>query len=299
LQIFKKMMKDNLGIGFLLSGGLGYQTLKTIFSIVRPVFIFTDSNSTDIKDFSYKNDIPLFVGNPRNGRAYDFLEGKEIDVLFSVNYLFLVEEDILNKAKLYSINFHGSLLPKYRGRTPHVWAIINGENKVGVTAHLMTKECDAGDIVSQKEIVLDPEDTGADVLKQYENIYYSIIVDILNKIENNKLVLVRQDKTKATYFGKRTPADGLINWNWQILRIQNWVRAQSNPYPGAFCFYQGKKIIIDKVNIVDKGYSSDQNNGLILQVEPCVLVKVPNGVIEIEDVRNMEGVNFVVGEKIG
>jgi len=292
------MMKDNLGIGFLLSGGLGYQTLKTIFSIVRPVFIFTDSHSTEIRDFAIKKKIPLFVGNPRKGNASDFLADKEIDVLFSVNYLFLVEEDILKKATLYSINFHGSLLPKYRGRTPHVWAIINGENKVGVTAHLMTKECDAGDIVSQKEIFLEPEDTGADVLKQYEYIYCSIIVDILNKIENNKLVLVKQDETKATYFGKRTPADGLINWNWQILRIQNWVRAQSNPYPGAFCWYQGKKIIIDKVNIVDKGYSADQNNGLILQVEPRVLVKAPNGVIEFEYIRNNEDVKFVIGEKI-
>src|SRR5688572_2958423 len=127
-------------IGLLASGALGKAILNLLatHNDVKLIFILTDSNSTAIREEGEKLTVPVFRGNPRNGKTKEFLDQiPSPDVIFSVNYLFIVEEDILKRAKKYAINIHGSLLPKYRGRTPHVWAIINNEKKSGLTAHLM------------------------------------------------------------------------------------------------------------------------------------------------------------------
>ncbi len=103
------------------------------------------------------------------------------DFILSVNYLFILEEDFLNRAK-FGINFHGSLLPKYRGRTPHVWAIINGEKEAGITAHLMNAKCDDGDIVKQVRVPIGIDDTGATILERYNEIYPELVRNVIDDI---------------------------------------------------------------------------------------------------------------------
>jgi len=95
-----------------------------------------------------------------------------------------------------------------------------------------------------------------------------------------------QDESKATYFGKRTPDDGEINWYWQKERIRNWVRAQALPYPGAFTWVGQEKMIIDEIAFDDTGFHSDIPNGTVLSLSP-VRVKTPNGVIRIEKDRGI------------
>jgi methionyl-tRNA formyltransferase len=109
------------------------------------IAVLTDRNSSGIIDFCNKKDIPVFVENARNDRCLVFVEQYKNSVLFSVNYLFLFDERMINSFK-YKFNIHGLLLPKYRGRTPRVWAIINNDKKTGISIHDITLECDAGDI---------------------------------------------------------------------------------------------------------------------------------------------------------
>ncbi len=273
-------------VGILASGQLGYKTISKLNGLdIR--FVFTDSKSEKIKDFCETQSIPCFLGNPRKSpeKVNKFLNDKNIDVLLSINYLFIVEENILNHPEKYAINFHGSLLPKYRGRTPHVWAVINDEKDTGITAHLMDANCDTGAIVKNVNIAINDNDTGNALLEKFENIYPEFILSVLEDVENNNVVLKQQDHTKATYFGKRTPNDGQINWKWQKERIYNWVRAQSYPYPGAFTYYNGQQIIIDRISFSDYGFSYDDENGLILQIKPKVLIKTPNGAISLEKIR--------------
>ena len=116
-------------IGLLISGDLGYKILNHKKDL-RVIFVLTDKNSFKIIEFCKKNNINFYVGNPRNNEINNFIYGVKVDVIISVNYLFIVNENILNIASKISFNIHGSILPKYRGRTPHVWAIINGEKKL-------------------------------------------------------------------------------------------------------------------------------------------------------------------------
>jgi methionyl-tRNA formyltransferase len=272
-------------LGILASGNLGFEVLKKLTVSRKVIFVMTDKKSTDIIAYCKDRKIDFFAGNPRNGACDTFIENRAIDVLISINYLFLIEQELINLPKLIAFNIHGSLLPKYRGRTPHVWAIINNEKTTGITAHLIDKGCDTGSILEQIIVEITPDDTGFTVLKKFEQLYYPLIEKVLEKLEVNELSTKNQLDCEATYFGKRTPDDGEINWDWQKERICNWVRAQAHPYPGAFTMHNGEKLIIDEITYSEAGFSYDMPNGLIVSVDP-VRVKTPNGVVELNSIRN-------------
>lgn len=276
-------------IGLLISGSLGMAVLRHLFSEKNIVFVMTDKNSSEIISFCQDNNLEVFLGNPRNGKCKAFINNKDIDVLISVNYLFLIEKDLISLPKRLAFNIHGSLLPSYRGRTPHVWAIINNEEITGVTAHVIDEGCDTGDILEQHSFSISESDTGGSILSKFESIYTSLVEKVLYALESGTLSPRKQEHSRASFFGKRTPEDGRINWDWQKLRIRNWVRAQAFPYPGAFTFLEDQKLIIDKISIVDYSYSYQMANGLILCAEP-LLVKTPNGVMQIDKIRT-ENIN--------
>jgi len=283
-------------IAILASGGLGLRCLEHLTKSHCPEFIATDKGSEGIIELAEQQGIPLFIGNPRNGMFMNSGIAKQVDVLFSLNYLFLVDNDVLELSQ-YPINFHGSVLPKYRGRTPHVWAIINNERQAGVTAHLMDENCDTGDIILQQVVEIEEDTTGADLLMRYAGLYPIMLDEIIRQLNNTgKLTVRTQDHSLATYFGKRAPGDGEIDWSWQKERIRNWVRAQASPYPGAFTFLGGHKIVIDKVSFSPIGFQQQQENGLILHSDPKPIVKVPNGAIELTTIR--EGSEHIVNGQI-
>ena len=138
-----------------VSGGLGLSVLQHLVDAAIIInCVFTDHQSEGIIEYCNQHSLPMFVGNPRNGKAKLWLDSCQIEFenLLSINYLFILETDVLDCVTNYAVNFHGSLLPRYRGRTPHVWAIINGETESGITAHLMNSCCDDGDIVKQLHV---------------------------------------------------------------------------------------------------------------------------------------------------
>lgn len=274
-------------IALLISGGLGLQVLEYLLTSDEKIScVLTNKSSTDIIDRCEASQIPTFIGNPRNGNGAEFAKQFGFDLILSVNYLFIIEKDLFSLASI-ACNIHGSLLPKYRGRTPHVWAIINNENKAGITAHLIDEGCDTGDIIRQVEVPISDSDTGADILWKYNQEYLPLVDSVLADFRNGSLDFTPQDHVKATFFGKRTPEDGVINWDWQKERIRNWVRAQANPYPGAFTYLNKTKIVIDEIVYSDLGFEQDQPNGLIISLSP-LLVKTANGVIELKKVRNIK-----------
>lgn len=282
-------------IGILASGDLGMITLSKILNDFRVVFVLTDSNSHAILALCKEKKIPFFSGNPRNGAGYYFIKNIEVDIIASINYIFLIEKDIIHHSNQITFNIHGSLLPKYRGRTPHVWAIINNEQETGITAHIIDEGCDTGDIISQIKIKIEEFDTGNDVLNKFKNLYYDIATDVFKKVKRGQLEQKKQDENFATYFGVRKPIDGKIDWSWQNERIRNWVRAQSYPYPGAYSYFNGQKITIDKVE--ETSYSLNHNiiDGTIIEVKPNLIVKTQNGALIITKYR--EKIQFKKGEK--
>lgn len=284
-------------LALFVSGGLGLRVLKHLeLGRAEILCVYTDKKSEDILTLAERQDIPVFVGNPRNQRACEFLEEFEVDLLLSVNYLFIIRSELFQQARL-AVNVHGSMLPKYRGRTPHVWAIINNETSTGITAHVIDQGCDTGDIIRQVQVPIGPKDTGAVVLEKFNELYLPLIDRIIQDFEQGTLRTFAQNHHLATTFGKRTPDDGHINWSWHRERIQNWVRAQAQPYPGAFTFYEGKKVIVDEVTMSELGFKQEDENGKVLRVDP-VVVKTPNGALALKTIRNMDALSDLVVGKI-
>lgn len=271
-------------ISLLLSGKLGYKLLVYLFDFCSIELIATDKGSIEIINFAKKKNILLFVGNPRGGKLAPYLRNVDKSILLSINYLFLIEKDIIENYE-FPINFHGSLLPKYRGRTPHVWAIINNETETGVTAHFIAEECDSGCVILQKKILITEYDTGSMILEKYFDLYPTLVSEVIIKINSKKYTKITQNESLATFFPKRTPEDGRINWNWQRERIRNWVRAQAFPYPGAFTLFNDEKIIIDKISYSNLGFNSKTRNGTIIYMDPFPIVKTPNGCLRLEVIR--------------
>jgi len=262
-----------------------------------PKFVLTDKGSAKIVALAAEYAIPCRMGNPRKSGFSAGLEAYgNIDLILSINYLFLIDNAIIGIPRYGCVNLHGSLLPKYRGRAPHVWAIINNEQKTGVTAHYIDAGCDTGRVLVQREVLIEPWNTGGDLLKTFTELYPKIAVNILEMFDNAGVPPEgkEQDEANATYFGKRTAQDGHIEWHWWRERIRNWVRAQAHPYPGAFCYYRGVRVIVDRVEFSDTGFHSDLTNGTILIGGSHPIVKTCNGAIRFAELRNE--IEFKKGE---
>ena len=119
-----------------------------------------------------------------------------------------------------------------------------------------------------------------------------MIVDVIAKISKKNYTLMYQKEEDASYFGKRTPADGKIDWNWTKERIRNWVRAQSYPYPGTFTYYKKNKIIIDKVISIEEFNLLNMPNGTVIKKHDEIIIKCDNGGLLLKKIRNKK--DFII-----
>ncbi len=166
------------------------------------------------------------------------------DLILSFYYRNMIAEDILNVPRLGAFNMHGSLLPKYRGRVPINWAVLNGEQETGATLHHMIKRADAGDIVDQEAVPIGPEDTARDVFSKCVKAARVVLDRQIGALTAGTAPRRKQDESQATYFGGRKPEDGRIDWTASAEKIYNLIRAVTQPYPGAFTTADGKKLLI-------------------------------------------------------
>ncbi|MCK9418394.1 MAG: formyltransferase [Nitrospirae bacterium] len=192
-----------------------------------------------------KYDIP--VHSPESVYTSDWIERIRSwtpDLILSFYYRNMIHEDILSIPRLGAFNMHGSLLPKYRGRAPINWAILNGERSTGVTLHHMVKQADAGDIVDQEAVPIGPEDTARDVFGKCVKAARLVIERQIGPLTSGTAQRRTQDESQATKFVGRKPEDGRIDWTRSADEIYNLVRAVTQPYPGAFTMVNGKKLLI-------------------------------------------------------
>ncbi len=175
------------------------------------------------------------------------------DIIFSFYYRNMIKEEILDIPPLGAFNIHGSLLPKYRGRVPVNWAVLNGETETGATLHHMVRHADAGDIVDQEAVPIGPEDTAFDVFNRVTLAARAVLERQLDNIEAGTAPRKAQPESQATYFGGRKPEDGRIDWTLSSERIYNLIRAVTHPYPGAFTETRGRRFFIWQAKPLGRG----------------------------------------------
>ncbi len=197
------------------------------------------------------------------------IKALEPDFLFSFYYRNMVKPAVLELPKQGALNLHGSLLPKYRGRCPANWVLINGETETGVTLHYMTPHPDDGDIVAQRKIAIANRDTAATLFEKMVPAATALLDAVLPKLIKGKAPRKPQDHSQATYFGGRKPADGLMDWTKTATEIRNLVRAVTKPYPGAFTHLGDRKLIVWSASVVTGAKAAKP--GTIVSATPLVV----------------------------
>jgi methionyl-tRNA formyltransferase len=168
------------------------------------------------------------------------------DFIFSFYYRRVIPEPVLRLAARGALNMHGSLLPKYRGRSPVNWAILRGESETGATLHHMAARPDVGAIVGQEAVQILPDDTAQDVFHKLTCAAERLLDRTLASLIDGSAVAVAQAEELATTFGGRKPEDGLIDWRKPAAAVHNLVRAVAPPYPGAFTSLRGERVFVHR-----------------------------------------------------
>jgi methionyl-tRNA formyltransferase len=193
-----------------------------------------------------KSGIPVFDEDSLNNPLWiDRIRSFNPDYIFSFYYRNMLPKEILDIPRVAAMNLHGSLLPKFRGRCPVNWVILKGEKETGVTLHIMEVKPDAGDIVAQKSVPIDFNDTAHTLALKLTSAARDLMRHTSPQLETGSFER-RPQVGSSSYFGGRKPEDGLIDWTRNAEEIYNLVRAVTHPYPGAFTFLDGKKLFIWK-----------------------------------------------------
>lgn len=224
---------------------VGLFTIPRDFSIsYSPGTPVTNVQYRDFHALGAAHDIPVVSVNGKMGAYADQLTALQPDLLVVVGWYYMIPASLRALAPMGCVGIHGSLLPKYRGGAPLVWALIEGETETGMSLFHFTDGVDDGDIVGQIRFPIAPRDTIADLLIKGEVAAEALVREYIPQMALGTAPRVPQHHADATVWPQRRPDDGRIDWSWDAARIDRFIRAQTHPYPGAFTEIDGKRVRI-------------------------------------------------------
>ena len=258
--------------------------LKNGFDILA-VFTHKDDAKENIwfdsvAELAARKNIPVYAPEDINHPLWvQKIRDLAPDIIFSFYYRNLIRSPILEIPPHGCLNLHGSLLPRYRGRAPVNWVLVNGEKETGVTLHYMTTRPDDGDMVGQVKIDIWDDDTAASLHAKAAVAAGELLNEILPGIKAGKAQRIPQDHRNASYYGGRGPSDGEIDWAMPAGSIRNLVRAVTRPFPGAFSHMGDRKCLFWTVSEVS--LEKEGKPGTVMSVDPLVIA-CETGALRIE-----------------
>ena len=245
----------------------------------------------DVKVEALKHDIPV-IQPSRIKEDYQEVADLQPDLIITAAYGQIIPQALLDVPRLGCVNVHASLLPMYRGGAPVHQAIIDGQEKTGVTIMYMVKKMDAGDMIAQKETPIYEDDTVGVLYDRLSDLGAELLKETLPAILNGTNDRVKQDESLVTYAPTLSREDERIDWNLSAKQVYTKVRG-TNPWPGSYTTYQGKtvKIWAGQVHQCENAvkHHAHQDNGTIVKIfKDAIGVKVYDGVYLITELQ-LEG----------
>jgi UDP-4-amino-4-deoxy-L-arabinose formyltransferase/UDP-glucuronic acid dehydrogenase (UDP-4-keto-hexauronic acid decarboxylating) len=238
-----------------------------------------------VKEWAKKHNIPCDTTEHINSPEYAAkITALKPDILFSFYYRKMIGRAILDIPRLGALNLHGSLLPAYRGRCPVNWVLVKGEKHTGVTLHFMVDKPDAGDIVGQKEVRIEFDDTARTLYDKLCAAAGALLAEVLPVVKTEQIPRRKMDLTKGSYFGGRRPEDGRIDWKQSAMDIYNLIRAVTDPYPGAYAFLEnGDQLVIWRGEPAKS--PAGKTSGDVFMSDQDVLVQTGNDAIRLLEIE--------------
>ncbi|NLB78331.1 MAG: methionyl-tRNA formyltransferase [Clostridiaceae bacterium] len=247
-----------------------------------------------VKEYAQSKDIPVYqpVKLSKEPEMIEKIATLNPELIVTCAFGQLLPQSLLDIPKFGTINVHGSLLPKYRGAAPIQWAIINGDDKTGITTMFTELGLDTGDILLKEQISIDIDMTAGELHDIMSELGAKTLINTIKALEDGTLKRIKQDDNQATYAQKIDKQTGIINWNQTTLAIHNRIRG-TNPWPGAQSMMCGKRFRICCSNIDDipENINDKVNNpeilpGTILALESCDMwVKTGDGALLIHEIQ--------------
>jgi methionyl-tRNA formyltransferase len=267
---------------------IGYESpyLDTLKQYSDLQLIVTEKVCRNVKKYFGSSFDYAKYNNIRTIIPEDYIKNPiDTDIIVVSGYPRLIPTNIINHPQKGIINIHQSLLPAYRGRHPLNWAIINGEEYTGITIHYINERFDDGKIIYQEGVKIGDEDTTMDVYHKTIEKGKKLLRIFLSEVAKGNVKSFRQNKEFASYYPPRKPKDGRINWKEPAVKIESLIRALVEPYPGAYFYSEGRKVIIDKARIL-KICRSEEKRGKPFVLNGRLIVKTGEGFLEILKIRN-------------
>ena len=236
-----------------------YQIIAIITAPDRPAGRRQELTPPPIKEAALNYNLPILQPE-RIEQIQNKISEMSPDLIVLAAYGRIIPKGVLNIPRLGCLNFHPSLLPKYRGPSPIQTAILNDDKITGVTIILMDEKIDHGPIIAQKELSINPRETSRSLEEKLSHSAANLLIEILPQYLEGKIKPEAQDESKASYTKIINREDGRINWQESAQTIDRKIRA-FYPWPGAWTYFGQQRVKIIKAKAVDQAQPAALSTG--------------------------------------
>lgn len=261
--------------------------------------------SSPLKPLAQEKKIPVFQPVILDKSFIDQLRNFKSDLFVVIAYGKILPSELLKVPLKASLNVHASLLPKYRGAAPINWAIINGDQETGLSIIQMNTHLDAGEIVNQIKITIDPNETAPTLRNKMMATGPEVLLKTIDSLEDNTYTLKIQKEKDVSYAPKLTRELGHIHWQEEALRIHNLTRGLL-PWPAAYTFYKNKLLKILSTQVIEGDFHQAQKGEVVkIDKDGFVVATGKAGLlvkeVHVESASRMSAWSFVQGHglKVG
>jgi len=239
---------------------MGYRTTEAILEggcLVSLIFAYEESMSgasgyVSFDDLAQRYGVAVHKTRDINGPAsLAALRAADPEIVLVLGWSRLIAREFLDVPRHGVVGTHPTRLPKHRGRAPIPWTLIHGLAESALSAFYVDPGVDCGDIIAQRSFSVEFEDDAQSLYDKIARLQQETILELLPALLEGRAPRVPQDETQATYWPKRTPADGVMRWRKSAFDQYNWVRGLTRPYPGAFTFCGGRKLTVWAARYLD------------------------------------------------
>jgi methionyl-tRNA formyltransferase len=221
----------------------------------------------------------------------------EPELIFVVGWSQLVHQPFISLAREGVFGMHPTLLPKHRGRAPIPWAILTGLARTGVTLfEIVDATADSGAIVGQVVLDIGPDETATTLFARIADAHVELTKEFVPRLLARTAPRTPQAPSRASSWHRRTPADGIIDWETRARYLYDWVRAQTRPYPGAFTYLGDEKVIVWSARPVELAETAPAGTVVDMRPEGPVVACGEGGLV-LEEVQT--GGELAVGVRLG